>query len=689
MKKFIVFLIVSLLYWTTAHSQNLQLIDSIRIELAHKPEGKKRFDLLNSLAWEYRFALPDSTIFYAKQAYAYGQKLNLKTDLARPLNFIGLANNYGGNPILAFDSYNEALRLASDQHDTIQIAHANNNLGRLIYEQGLLARSYDYFIKSLSLFEAVGDSSGLAYTYQSLAELYKSQHDYVKAEANFLKAYKIRLSLKNSRDIMSALMQLGRLFQDTNQHDKALVYFHLADSAGNITHDEINLANIKSYISESYFNKGLMKEAEAICQEGLNVILRKNVRRMLPQAYITMAQIKFVQNDLPQTKKYLMMALDVAVRVKDINAKMKIYYWLWRLAARQKDTVGELRNQNQYLILKDSIKDLDLTRQVERLQFEIEIERKEQENNRLKANDEMHESTIRQQKLQNIILIVIIAFISILGFVQWRNGKKRREANEKLGRQNQFIQNQREEIIHQNEKLYRRNQELSDLNHEKDTLMSIVAHDLKSPLNRIKGIADLMEIDGGLSEDNALYMQMTKDATHAGLNLIKDLLDVHMLEENVIPNYSTFDISKFLLTKVKSFEPTADAKQIHLHITRIESEIVTLDADYLSRIVDNLISNAIKFSKRGSEIEVSSGTSGDHVWLSVKDQGPGFSDKDKASIFQKFKKLSAQPTAGETSNGLGLAIVKTLVDRLNGQIDLVSASMKGSEFIIRFPLKKK
>jgi signal transduction histidine kinase len=272
--------------------------------------------------------------------------------------------------------------------------------------------------------------------------------------------------------------------------------------------------------------------------------------------------------------------------------------------------------------------------------------------------------------------------------VQWRNGKKRRESNEKLAEQNQFIANQREEIILQNENLFRRNQELSDLNHEKDTLMSIVAHDLKSPLNRIKGIADLMELEGKLPDEQKVYLQMTKDATQAGLDLIKDLLDVHMLEENAAPNFSTFDISQFLLEKIDAFGPSAESKNIHLHITKINNDEVRIDKDYLNRVVDNLISNAIKFSKKNSSIEVSAGHGSSDFWISVKDHGPGFSENDKAHLFQKFKKLSARPTAGETSNGLGLAIVKTLVDRLKGKIELISEQGKGSEFIIRFPGNK-
>jgi signal transduction histidine kinase len=258
-----------------------------------------------------------------------------------------------------------------------------------------------------------------------------------------------------------------------------------------------------------------------------------------------------------------------------------------------------------------------------------------------------------------------------------------------LEQQNRFIQNQRREIVGQNEKLSRRNAQLSDLNHEKDTLMSIVAHDLKSPLNTIKGVADLMELEGGLTKDQKKYVSMTKEATQAGLYLIKDLLDVHMLEENVLPNYSTFDVSEFLWKKINAFQPSAEAKSIHLSITRIESEEVHLDADYLSRIVDNLITNAIKFSNRNSTIEVAAGRSGNTIWISIKDQGLGFSEKDKTDLFQKFKRLSSKPTGGETSNGLGLAIVKTLVDRLKGTIELRSEKGKGSEFIIHLPLSAK
>ncbi len=194
-----------------------------------------------------------------------------------------------------------------------------------------------------------------------------------------------------------------------------------------------------------------------------------------------------------------------------------------------------------------------------------------------------------------------------------------------------------------------------------------------------------MEIEGSLSPEQFSYVRMTKDATQAGLDLITDLLDVHMLEEKVLPNYTSFDISKFMLEKVNAYLPAAEAKKIHLHISRIENEEVYLDADYLGRIIDNLLTNAIKFSHPNTSVEVSAGRSNGSLTISIKDQGQGFSEKDKMFLFQKFKKLSARPTAGESSNGLGLAIVKTLIDRMKGSIELVSDHGKGSHFIVKLP----
>ena len=101
------------------------------------------------------------------------------------------------------------------------------------------------------------------------------------------------------------------------------------------------------------------------------------------------------------------------------------------------------------------------------------------------------------------------------------------------------------------------------------------------------------------------------------------------------------------------------------------------------------MSNAIKFSKLESDIVLRAGINKNNFWIIVKDFGPGFTEEDQTRLFQKFQKLSAKPTGGESSNGLGLAIVKTLVERLDGKIQLETEVGKYSEFTLYFPILEK
>ncbi|MEJ7643468.1 MAG: tetratricopeptide repeat-containing sensor histidine kinase [Chryseolinea sp.] len=678
------FLILS----SSLSAQNIELIKILK-EKVSIATGREKFDALNDLAWEYRASYPDSTIYYAQQAFSLGKQLQLTTNLSEPLNFIGVAYDTKGDKIKSYEFYDKALKLGKQYNDSLQVAFSNNNLGRLFFEQGMLPRAYDYFITAQLIFENINNPSGLAYTYQSLARLYKSQGDKNKAENNYLKANKIRVQLANPPDITSAFIQSGRFYQEENQQDMAQYYFRLADSIANSIHDEINLAEVKTLIAKSFLLENKIADAQRIGADGLKVILKKNNIRMQPQAFLIMGEIEFAANNIAAAKKHFIEALYISSKINDLNSKMDSHYNLWKLSEKENNRTAELENMNQYLLLKDSINDLDLARQVERFQFEMQIGKKEQQYELLKLTQARTDANLQQQKLQNLILVIVTSFVTLLVVVQWLNIKKRRAINEKLEAQNKFIENQRREIVAQNETLSGRNQQLSDLDHEKDTLMQIVAHDLRSPLNRIKGLSDLMQLEGNLPENQKNYVGMIAHATQSGLDLITDLLDVHMLESSVVPNYTSFDISAFMLEKLHDFTPAADAKNIHLHISRVENEIVSLDEDYLHRILDNLVTNAIKFSNPHSSVQLGATRSNGSLVIEVKDQGQGFSESDKNQLFQKFKKLSARPTAGESSNGLGLAIVKTLVDRLNGSIELVSAPGKGSQFIIHMPIQGK
>ena len=424
-------------------SQNIELIDQLNSQLP-AARGKERFELLNQLAWEYRASYPDSAIRLATQAEALGQTLALST--ARSLNYIGVGNNYKGNYIRAYDFYERARGEAEVKHDSTQLAHSHNNIGRLLSEQGMITQSYPYFVKAEALFEGLHDPSGLAYVYQSFGSVYKMQKDFIKAEMNYQKALQIRVNAGNTRDIMSAMVQLGSLYMDIGRPDDALYYFHGADSAGRIIHDGIGLAEIKILIAEYYLGKDNLKEAETLCTEGLAYILGSKNVKLVPRAYLVLGQIYFKKKEYAIARKYFTIAVTITTRMKYLDLSMQSHYFLWKISTLTHDRAEELLHSNQYLILKDSIKDLDLAQKIAQFQFQLKIERQQQENELLRTNEVKNEAVIKHQNTRDLALVLTVVFISALLLIQWHNSRKRKLINEALLDQKNQIEKQRGEI---------------------------------------------------------------------------------------------------------------------------------------------------------------------------------------------------------------------------------------------------
>jgi signal transduction histidine kinase len=170
--------------------------------------------------------------------------------------------------------------------------------------------------------------------------------------------------------------------------------------------------------------------------------------------------------------------------------------------------------------------------------------------------------------------------------------------------------------------------------------------------------------------------------------IVMNLLDINALEsgsKNIRKQF--FDITNVIRGSVEELEPAAKEKNIIIRSKGIEKEVLVYsDSDSVRMILDNLISNAIKFSPKDTEVTVTLSAEKGKAYISVKDDGPGLSDEDKNKLFGKFARLSAQPTGGENSTGLGLSIVKKLTDMIGGDILCESRQGSGAVFILKLPL---
>ncbi len=229
---------------------------------------------------------------------------------------------------------------------------------------------------------------------------------------------------------------------------------------------------------------------------------------------------------------------------------------------------------------------------------------------------------------------------------------------------------------------------LSDLNRERDGMMSIVAHDLRTPLNNIQGLVQLVSLDGTLNDDQEDYIVKIKDVVFRGNEMIRDLLDITQAKNMDATKIKTaeFDLSEFIQEWSTHFQNRLQEKKQTFEIIGLEKEMKTnSDKGIISRILDNLMSNAMKFSEPGKNIELQVEQLEENIKISLKDEGPGMSKRDKMKMFKPFTKLSARPTSGEPSNGLGLSIIKTLAEKLGGSIEVESEVGVGTTFHITLP----
>ncbi|CAN5598469.1 hypothetical protein BH10BAC4_BH10BAC4_19860 [soil metagenome] len=251
----------------------------------------------------------------------------------------------------------------------------------------------------------------------------------------------------------------------------------------------------------------------------------------------------------------------------------------------------------------------------------------------------------------------------------------------------QFNQQLEHKVKERTRQLEDANLNLVRLNEEKNHFLGITTHDLKAPLAGISGLLELMKLEKAfLSPKHLGYIQLMEETSQDMLRLISDLLDLSHIEQGTtITTLQVISLPKLVGQLEDHFRTWLIRKNIRLTIENKSTKNIVSDQDFLLRILDNLISNAIKFSSKGKEVIVTIVSEESNMRFEIRDQGPGIRPDERNKLFQRFQKLSARPTDGESSSGLGLSIVKDLVELLNGRIEVESEVGKGTCFIIRFP----
>ena len=226
-------------------------------------------------------------------------------------------------------------------------------------------------------------------------------------------------------------------------------------------------------------------------------------------------------------------------------------------------------------------------------------------------------------------------------------------------------------------------------------IMGITSHDLKNPLGGIIGLADMLledlqEIESlNELEDSIENVELVKNEAERMLRIIKDLLDKHREGGDTILKKEFVDVLDLTRDVLRWNTQKAEQKNISITLSEAGEQIVFADPDSLLRVIDNLVSNAVKYSPQGRRVWITLSEVYGEALFQVLDEGPGLTEEDLGKVFGKMQRLSAKPTAGEHSTGLGLYIVKQLVEEHGGEVGVTSVYGQGATFWFKLPLYEK
>lgn len=657
---------VLLLVSVSARSQNSPRLDSlnsviktatidsikIRAQIALSKETQfNNYDQAKALAEEASDLADQTDLSWAKievlQQLSYLATLRgdfvtaLRYDKARLPIALGIKDsvniatslNYLGNDYLNLGEYDEAyyyftqsFKVSKAIKDSFQITIAMHNVGTVFKELGQFDIAKDHVIIAKNLSEEIEDLDGPAYTFYELGDIYLRSNKYKESEEALLNA--LRITRKRHINILEPdiISRMARLYSRQGRFSEANAYYDTVRMLHEKTKNEYGLA-------ESILGKGRVFLRQGNFEDASNLILE---------------------------------ALSISKRINARVLEIDCYRALSTLAEEKQDYKNALSYTKQSKALQDSLFSQDMIQKIFQDQIRIQTENKDLEIAALNEVQQQQASEISRQAFFRNIMVVVVALTAILLFTVYRSGQRRIRINKML-------------IEHQNE-IKKRSLELEQLNQVKDKFFSVISHDLRSPINALSGILDLMAKNQITAEElPKLTQELQLQFSHTR-NLINNLLDWTLLQMDKL---RILPVKVDLKTMVdENFEllSSLHIKEIELRNLIPPGTFAQADLNMVNLIFRNLILNGMKFTEEGGEIKVGVETKDDTLVVFVKDNGVGINPAVQKILFEKTSGYSTRGTHNEKGTGLGLILCKEFVERNGGQIWLESEEGKGTTF---------
>ncbi len=631
---------------------------------------------------------PDTAIVMLKQviteAKAIGEKA--KSNMADALNSLGRAyfslSNYDSAKLI----FEASAEVYNSLEQPIDVGGAFLNIGATLEAKGEAFRAIQYLNKAKLVFEKENNDYGKATAAFYLANIFEDQKDYKKALLYFKEVAVIDSILGNQRDFATSLNRIAKLSLSDSDTLKAINNYQRARRLYKTVGADCEIANPINSLGSLYVTMQRLDSGFYYLNQALKIAENCDSKGQISSSRFNLATYYLKINEIQKAKSNFLVAyeIDTALSSKEgmSGSALKLYE-IYKSLGQSDKALFYLEISRKY---ENELFNQDRTRKIAQLEGEYELEKERQNFEFEKEKEKVAYQTSLEEKRAIITMVVIgLIMVSLLLAFMLRLYIQKGKINTQLQESLAELKESNEEISNQAEMLSKRSNELESLDEEKNTIIGIIAHDLKSPLNQIKGLVSLLKLtpDG---QHAAEYTDKLETSANRAVEMIDRILDINAVEnKGLTVNKKATNLSSIINTVAEDYSANAAKKKIELDVQNNEQINLETDPLLLREIVDNLISNALKFSPSQSKITISLNSSRDSYTIAVEDQGPGISDSDQKKIFNKYAQATAQPTGDEKSTGLGLSIVKRYADALGYQVKCESDGKLGTTFSIVIP----
>ncbi|MEZ4849021.1 MAG: ATP-binding protein [Bacteroidia bacterium] len=601
-------------------------------------------------------------LFWCISDYLYAQHTDFQADSIR------LSERYGEIVQIYFqteyDSAAKAFQKLAEEAEQLQQplwkAKAHQGLGLSLDELGRYTESATYIFDALDYFEEIGHEQYLAQAYGNIGSLYFHQNQFTKSLEYHQKSARLNEKLGQWYGVAASYNNIGSVYEAIDSIEKSQSANFKALAMLKKVGDTRSLGMMYNNIANIYLRKENFDSANYYVQLGLKEIIENKQTGNYDLLYLNIARVKEGFKQYDSALYYYQKSLALSEASNDFPRIKITYHDMARLYSRMGNYQKAYETQRRHSEISDSIASLRAAEQMNALT--IQYETQEKENQIALQNLE-----ISRQKNRQLILggaIVFILLWAVFGYVIFRNRQKAAKME---------IQAKQADA-----------EKLQEIDRIKSHFFANISHEFRTPLTLILGPLDKL-INKTYHGNPQTYFQLMRRNARRLLELINQLLDLSRIEAGKMKlNLASGDIMAFLRVITGNFESFAESKNIRFHTHIGHQEInMAFDRDKLEKTVNNLLSNAFKFTPEEGDVWLSVEKIENTIEITVRDNGIGIPEETLEHIFDRFYRVEGHELKG---TGIGLALVKEIVDLHKGQIQVSSTPGEGSMFVVKIPV---